>query len=110
MKLSVAKIRLRNSNTATPLRSVWLSTPALIRDHGTACGTTQHARERQWILGIESADLDAGMNSNLDELENALGYRFKDRALLVRALTHSSSANEVAGAEAGAASTDNERL
>ena len=47
------------------------------------------------------------MNSNLDELEEALGYRFTDRGLLVRALTHSSSANE---SSPGAASLDNERL
>lgn len=42
-----------------------------------------------------------------EELEKTLGYRFKDRALLVRALTHSSSANE---SGAGPASLDNERL
>jgi ribonuclease-3 len=47
------------------------------------------------------------MSSNLDELEQALGYRFTDRALLTRALTHSSSANESSSA---AASPDNERL
>ena len=32
---------------------------------------------------------------NPDELEQALGYAFRDRALLNRALTHSSSANEL---------------
>jgi ribonuclease-3 len=37
------------------------------------------------------------MTPNLDELEQTLGYRFRDRALLDRALTHSSSANELAG-------------
>jgi len=53
------------------------------------------------------------MSSNLEELEQALGYRFTDRALLVRALTHSSSANE---AQPGALplglspAQDNERL
>jgi ribonuclease-3 len=47
------------------------------------------------------------MSPNLDELEQALGYRFIDRALLVRALTHSSSANE---SSPGAASLDTERL
>ncbi len=47
------------------------------------------------------------MTAHLDELEEALGYRFKDRALLVRALTHSSSANE---SQAGSATLDNERL
>ena len=46
-------------------------------------------------------------NSNPDELELALGYRFTDRALLVRALTHSSSANE---SHSASASLDNERL
>jgi ribonuclease-3 len=38
------------------------------------------------------------MKANLDELEGSLGYTFRDRALLDRALTHSSSANELAGA------------
>jgi ribonuclease-3 len=47
------------------------------------------------------------VTSNLDELEEALGYRFTDRALLVRALTHSSSANE---SSSTSASLDNERL
>ena len=52
------------------------------------------------------------MQSNLEELEQALGHRFTDRALLVRALTHSSSANE---AQPGATpelpmAQDNERL
>jgi ribonuclease-3 len=47
------------------------------------------------------------MSSNLDELEEALGYRFTDRALLIRALTHSSSANE---SGPGAASPDTKRL
>jgi ribonuclease-3 len=37
------------------------------------------------------------MKANLDELEQSLGYAFRDRALLDRALTHSSSANELAG-------------
>ena len=35
------------------------------------------------------------MTPNLDELEQSLGYTFRDRALLDRALTHSSSANEL---------------
>jgi len=43
----------------------------------------------------------------LEELEQALGYSFTDRALLIRALTHSSSANE---APAGGGALDNERL
>ena len=46
------------------------------------------------------------MNSKLEDLEQALGYSFRDRALLRRALTHSSSANEAGDA----ASADNERL
>ncbi|HXE63631.1 MAG TPA: ribonuclease III [Bryobacteraceae bacterium] len=37
------------------------------------------------------------MKANLDELEQSLGYAFRDRALLDRALTHSSSANELLG-------------
>ncbi len=37
------------------------------------------------------------MKANLDELEQSLGYAFRDRALLDRALTHSSSANELGG-------------
>jgi ribonuclease-3 len=49
------------------------------------------------------------MTPNLDELEQALGYTFRDRALLDRALTHSSSANELI--EAGNQTRlDNERL
>ena len=35
------------------------------------------------------------MTPNLDELEQSLGYIFRNRALLDRALTHSSSANEL---------------
>ncbi len=67
------------------------------------------------------------MQSNLEELERALGYRFANRALLARAVTHSSSANELhppaaqqvspAGAQAaprvdvmGERDADNERL
>ena len=52
------------------------------------------------------------MQSNLDELEQALSYQFVNRPLLVRAVTHSSSANEVQspGSEAGEAHSDNERL
>jgi ribonuclease-3 len=34
------------------------------------------------------------LQSSLDELERALGYHFANRALLARAVTHSSSANE----------------
>jgi ribonuclease-3 len=47
------------------------------------------------------------LQSNLDELERALEYRFTSRALLVRAVTHSSSANEAQPSEEVA---DNERL
>ncbi len=50
------------------------------------------------------------MQSNLDELEQALGHRFTNRALLVRALTHSSSANETQPPESGLEAADNERL
>jgi len=52
------------------------------------------------------------LNANLEELEQALGYTFRDRALLVRALTHSSSANEAmgAGAPPDGNPRDNERL
>ena len=46
------------------------------------------------------------MNPKLEDLEQALGYSFQDRALLRRALTHSSSANEAGESE----SADNERL
>lgn len=49
------------------------------------------------------------MQSNLDELEQALGYRFSDRRLLTRAVTHSSSANEAAQS-AVVSAADNERL
>ena len=52
------------------------------------------------------------MQSNLDELEQALGYRFTNRPLLARAVTHSSSANEAQapGSETSGAHSDNERL
>jgi ribonuclease-3 len=50
------------------------------------------------------------MQSNLEELEQALGHRFTDRALLVRAVTHSSSANETQSPETRLAAADNERL
>jgi ribonuclease-3 len=46
------------------------------------------------------------MKADLDELEQSLGYAFRDRALLDRALTHSSSANELLGS---APSSDEER-
>ena len=41
------------------------------------------------------------MTPNPDELEQSLGYTFRDRALLHRALTHSSKANESLAAETG---------
>jgi ribonuclease-3 len=56
------------------------------------------------------------MTPNLDELEQSLGYVFRDRALLDRALTHSSSANELLCADGRVAAdavvrpADNERL
>ena len=52
------------------------------------------------------------MQSNLDDLEQALGYRFTDRPLLERAVTHSSSANEnlPPGTRVTEAQADNERL
>jgi ribonuclease-3 len=34
------------------------------------------------------------MQDNLEEFENKLGYKFKDRRVLIKALTHSSFANE----------------
>jgi len=47
----------------------------------------------------------------LSELESAIGYRFKNPGLLVRALTHRSLANEQADEGSnGAAPRDNERL
>ena len=52
------------------------------------------------------------MSANLEELEQTLEYRFRDRALLTRALTHSSSANEAAAPASQTTGTplDNERL
>jgi ribonuclease-3 len=50
------------------------------------------------------------MRSNLDELEAALDHRFKDRSLLERALTHSSSTNEAHGEDPAAPPAHNERL
>lgn len=45
-----------------------------------------------------------GRVGSIDDLETALGYRFRDRALLERALTHSSARSELKLA------ADNERL
>ena len=57
------------------------------------------------------ATLTTRMQSNPAELEQALGYSFRDQSLLARALTHSSSANEVPGAlDLAVARDDNERL
>jgi ribonuclease-3 len=52
------------------------------------------------------------MQSSPDELERTLDYRFTNKSLLARALTHSSSANEAApaGAHTTQAQADNERL
>jgi ribonuclease III len=54
------------------------------------------------------------LQSSLDELERALGHRFANRALLARAVTHSSSANELQAPAAQPlppdVQTDNERL
>jgi ribonuclease-3 len=47
---------------------------------------------------------------DLEELELTLGYAFQDRALLTRSLTHSSSANELAGPVLTGLPSDNERL
>ncbi len=64
---------------------------------------------------VETGGPGNKMTPNLDELEQSLGYTFRDRALLDRALTHSSSANELLAAgepppapDSGRA--DNERL
>jgi len=63
---------------------------------------------------------DSSLSTNLNELEQALGHVFADRALLIRSLTHSSSANEESGASpefpgtdgvhAQRSALDNERL
>jgi ribonuclease-3 len=51
------------------------------------------------------------VQTGLEELESALGYRFNDRSLLERALTHSSRVNETAlPGESSQAGADNERL
>ena len=52
-----------------------------------------------------SEDSDSANNENLKELEEILGYKFRDRKWLVRALTHSSFANEQENE-----TRDNERL
>ena len=46
--------------------------------------------------------------TNLEALENAIGYRFRDRSLLIEALTHSSYANELKARKQNAVC--NERL
>jgi ribonuclease III len=55
---------------------------------------------------------DSSVTTDLNELERALGHMFRDRALLVRSLTHSSSANEGTGVPGALSCTplDNERL
>src|SRR5437879_3165039 len=53
------------------------------------------------------------MRPDLGDLEQLLGYTFQNRALLVRALTHSSSANEASegnGSASDLGPLDNERL
>jgi ribonuclease-3 len=50
------------------------------------------------------------MQSSLDELEQTLGYFFRDRPLLARAVTHSSSANELQPVASVELPADNERL
>lgn len=61
---------------------------------------------------IEAQRQDAGLgrlargDAGFDELERQLGYRFRDRDLLERALTHRSRAHE----DASGAVTDNESL
>jgi ribonuclease-3 len=46
----------------------------------------------------------------LANLETALGHRFQNRELLVRAVTHSSRVHEVQGAEHSGSDTDNEQM
>ena len=50
------------------------------------------------------------MRADLERLEEAIGYRFSSRDLLVRALTHSSHVHEQALSGADNAPRDNERL
>lgn len=59
-----------------------------------------------WARGANQNTL--AMPFHLDELEAALDYRFKDRSLLTRALTHSSSVNESQTSQSD--NSDNERL
>lgn len=49
-------------------------------------------------------------STSLEELEGSIGYSFRDRGLLERALTHSSSANEAAQVASDTYWGDNERL
>ena len=50
------------------------------------------------------------MRAELESLEEAIGHRFADRSLLVRALTHSSLVHEKALAETDEPLQDNEQL
>src|SRR5438105_4206373 len=50
------------------------------------------------------------MGADLESLEAALGYSFRNRDFLIRALTHSSSARESQPVEADAQPADNERM
>lgn len=71
--------------------------------------------------GTQTQDVNSDnaktMTEKLDDLEQSLGYAFRDRALLDRALTHSSKANELSATENHHADVspenghaDNERL
>ena len=61
--------------------------------------------------GAGTGDLWGSVHIGIEELETALGYSFKDRSLLERALTHSSRVNEIsAPGESSSAGADNERL
>lgn len=50
------------------------------------------------------------MPADFDDLEIALGYRFRNRALLEKALTHSSIANEIQPSDRPGTDGNNERL
>src|SRR5580704_17340200 len=47
---------------------------------------------------------------DLDPLETALGHHFKNRKLLIRALTHSSRVHEIQATEPSGSEADNEQM
>lgn len=82
----------------SPLRSVFPIPVAFFGQLRVAVPPDQAEQARQLLARVESAAQPGPkvvpLRDELAPLEQALGYRFHDRALLVRALTHRSRAHE----------------